>query len=288
MRKMRIRIIGACLLLLASSCGDGKKDRNLSGKPVEEIDSLAAVPDTMRAEVPDEEQDVPAAADESFADFFYNFATDEKLQLSRVVFPLPYYTTDGKQRIEKKDWVHDPLFSQEDSYTVLFDTPDDMEVEKDTTATSVKVEWIYLTAGKIKRYYFERLKGRWKLEAIDYADMPKADEDKEDFFEFYARFASDSLFQRSRLHDPLKFVTADPDDEFQVLETTMEPGQWFAFQPVLPREKLTNVNYGQRVNQDSDTKVMEMKGFGNGFNNTLYFERRRGSWKLMQFEDLSD
>ena len=50
----------------------------------------------------------------------------------------------------------------------------------------------------------------------------------------------------------------------------------------------TNVNYGQNENVHSNTKVIEMKGFGNGFNNTLYFERRHGLWKLMQFEDLSD
>ena len=40
---------------------------------------------------------VPATADESFADFFYNFASDEKLQLSRIVFPLPYYTMEKKE-----------------------------------------------------------------------------------------------------------------------------------------------------------------------------------------------
>ena len=114
------------------------------------------------------------------------------------------------------------------------------------------------------------------------------DTGKEDFFEFYERFANDSVFQLSRLHEPLKFVTADPEDEFQILETTLEAGQWFAFQPVLPRENLTNVNYGQNENVHSNTKVIEMKGFGNGFNNTLYFERRHGLWKLMQFEDLSD
>ena len=44
----------------------------------------------------------------------------------------------------------------------------------------------------------------------------------------------------------------------------------------------------QNENVHSNTKVIEMKGFGNGFNNTLYFERRHGLWKLMQFEDLSD
>ena len=59
----------------------------------EEIDSLTAPPDTTEAMAAGEEEPmVPATADESFADFFYNFASDEKLQLSRIVFPLPYYT----------------------------------------------------------------------------------------------------------------------------------------------------------------------------------------------------
>lgn len=60
-----------------------------------------------------------------------------------------------------------------------------MEAEKDTTATSVKIEWIYLKTNKIKRYYFERLKGLWKLEAIDFADMPENEDSKESFYEFY-------------------------------------------------------------------------------------------------------
>lgn len=288
---MRILWFGVCLLmLLVSSCEGGKKKKASFETIAEEADSLVAASDTTELDaVVQEESMVPATADESFADFFYNFANDEKLQLSRIVFPLPYYTTDSKMHIEKADWKHDPLFSREESYTVIFDNPEDMEMEKDTTMTSVKVEWIYLKESKIKRYYFERLKGLWKLEAIDYADMPKEEDGREDFYEFYDRFANDSVFQLSRLHEPLKFVTADPEDEFQILETTLEPGQWLAFQPVLPHERLTNVNYGQNGNDlQSNTKVIEMKGFGNGFNNTLYFERRRGLWKLMQFEDLSD
>lgn len=286
---MRKLIIGVCLLVLISSCGGGKKKINPFETLTEEIDSITAVTDT--ADVVEEileEPMVPVTADESFADFIYNFAIDQKLQMSRIVFPLPYYNMDSKEHIEKAHWKHDPLFSQLESYTVLFDKVSDIELEKDTTSTSVKVEWIYLKTNKIKRYYFERLKGLWKLEAIDFADMPTGDGKQEDFFEFYDRFANDSVFQQSRLNDPLKFVTVDPEDEFQILETTLESGQWFAFQPVLPREFLTNVNYGQGENAKSRTKVIEIKGFGNGFNNTLYFERRNGLWKLVQFEDLSD
>ena len=71
----------------------------------EEIDSLTATPDTTEAMAAVEEEPmVPATADESFADFFYNFASDEKLQLSRIVFPLPYYTMEKKEHIEKEQW----------------------------------------------------------------------------------------------------------------------------------------------------------------------------------------
>ena len=94
---MKKLIIGVCLLVLISSCGGGKKKIDPFEMLTEEIDSLAAVPDTVEVmEVVEEEPMVPATADESFADFIYNFAIDEKLQVSRIVFPLPYYTMDKK------------------------------------------------------------------------------------------------------------------------------------------------------------------------------------------------
>ena len=99
---MKKLIIGVCLLVLISSCGGGKKKIDPFEMLTEEIDSLAAVPDTVEVmEVVEEEPMVPATADESFADFIYNFAIDEKLQVSRIVFPLPYYTMDKKEHIEK-------------------------------------------------------------------------------------------------------------------------------------------------------------------------------------------
>lgn len=54
------------------------------------------------------------------------------------------------------------------------------------------------------------------------------------------------------------------------------------------KERLTNIHYGQRESSDSNTKIIDFKGFGNGFCNTLYFERKNGQWRLDKFEDLSD
>ena len=285
---MKRLIIGCCLLMLMASCGGGKKKADPFAALTEQIDSIKVHPDSIQDSTVVVEEQVPAAADESFADFFYNFASDEAFQRTRVVFPFSLYKGKQVTRIKKADWKFDPLFSREPAYTVLFDKEEDMEIEKDTSLHSVQVDWIFLTDRRIKRYYFQRKKDSWFLEAINVEKLPNEEDGKEDFYAFYERFSRDSLFQQERLHDPLKFVTADPEDEFQILETTLEQGQWFAFRPPMMKGRMTNVHYGQPENIHSDYKVVEFKGFGNGFSNTLYFERYGGVWKLMRFEDLSD
>lgn len=287
LNSMKKLFVAICLLGWMTSCGGGKKNAE-----TQELDMMAdtmeAVMDTLLLEEVEEEPVIPISADESFADFLYHFALDEKLQLRRVIFPLPYYMDNRKDSILKEEWKHDPLFSQQEFYTMLFDNLEDSELEKDTASTSVRIELIDLKANKMKRYYFERLYGWWKLEAIDDASMIKEEMAQEDFYEFYERFANDSVFQSERVVEPLLFVAPDPDDEFQILETTIEKEQWFAFQPKLPRDFLTNINYGQRLNKNSRTRVIELRGFGNGFSNTLYFRCRNGEWKLTRFEDLSN
>ena len=285
---MKKLIVGICLLGCLCACNGGKKSTDTTDVQMELVDSIETVADTLWIEEVEEEPIIPASADESFADFLYNFALDERLQLRRIIFPLPYYMDSRKDSIVKENWVHDPLFSQQEFYTMLYDRLDDAELEKDTASTSVRIEWIDLKDRKMKRYYFERLYGWWKLEAIDDATMPKEETGQEDFFEFYERFANDSLFQAERVVDPLPFVAPDPEDDFQILETTIQKSQWFAFQPKLPRKHLTNVNYGQRLEQKSRTRIIELRGFGNGFSNTLYFRCRNGIWKLTRFEDLSN
>lgn len=285
---MKKLIIGVCLLIGMASCGGGKKHSPAQEVLMESVDSVGWMADSLLVEEVEEEPEVSVYAENSFADFLYNFATSEKFQLRRILFPLPYYMDNQKDSIEKEEWVHDPLFSQHEFYTMLYDDLDDVEMEKDTASTSVRIEWIDLKMKKMKRYYFERLYGWWKLEAIDDAVMPVEDTGQEDFYAFYERFANDSLFQAERVADPLPFVAPDPDDDFQILETTIQKSQWFTFQPKLPNEFLTNINYGQRLNQDSRTRIIELRGFGNGFSNTLYFRCRNGEWKLTRFEDFSN
>lgn len=282
---------GCCLLGLMASCGGGKKRMDPFEALTKQMDSVqqpVAVDTLPAVQELVKEEPVPVTADESFADFFYNFASDESFQRSRIVFPISYYKGDQVIRTTKEDWTFDPLFSHYPAYTALFDNEEDMEMEKDTSVHSVQIDWMYLADRKIKRYYFERINNSWFLEAINMENLPHSEDDGEDFFSFYLEFSSDSLFQQQRMHHPLAFVTADPEDEFQIIETTLDAGQWAAFRPPLVKGWLSNVHYGQPDALSSNHKIVEFKGFGNGFNNALYFEQRRGEWRLVKFEDLSD
>ena len=287
--EMRILIVLIVLFGCMCACGGGKNKSEITEAVVVEVDSTITMEDSASDdEWIDEEPELPEKADESFDDFLYNFLVDSQLQITRIVFPLPYYTDDHKDSITNETWEYDQIFSGLESYAVLFDRQSDMELEKDTSQVSIKIDRRDMKSHRLKRYYFERIKGEWMLEAIDDAVIPSADSESEEFFSFYERFVNDSLFQTERVVDPLPFVTIDPDDEFHVLETTLEKGQWFAFQPTLSKDVLAHIYYGQRLSENSSTRIMEFKGVGNGFYNVLYFQRRNGLWKLIKFEDLGD
>lgn len=281
---MKKLIAGVAVFVFLASCGNRKANIDPFASLTYEVDSVRHHADSASyAKLP--EEPVPTEVDESFDDFVYNFASDDALQRQRIKFPLSYYKEDEKISIGKKAWKHDALFTKQHYYTLLFDREEDMELVGDTSLTSVQVEWFFMKKRMLKRYYFERIKGAWILEAINL--RPVKEDEGTDFIDFFSRFASDSLFQSHHVVDPLVFVTPDPDDDFSILETTIGRNQWFAFKPELPTDRLSNINYGQRNNGDSSTKILALKGIGNGFSNILYFRRRSGEWELYKFEDTS-
>lgn len=276
------------VLALCVACGGSSQKKEPFAALTKMVDSLRRenIVDTMQITQVKPEVPRPIEADELFDDFIFNYASDDKLQRQRIVFPLPYYNEDTPMKIDKDEWKHDYLFSKLNYYTLLFDNEDDMDMVGDTSLTSVQVEWIYPITRKVKRYYFERIKGMWMLEAINVRVIAEENA-QESFVDFYSRFASDSVYQREHVRNPLAFITIDPDDEFSILETTLDVDQWFAFRPVLPTDSLSNINYGQRNEDLSSTKILKVNGIGNGFSNIFYFRRRGEHWELYKYEDTS-
>ena len=266
------------------SCGNRKTKMDPFATITEMVDSAGHEADTLQqAEVKEEPE--PLEADELFDDFIFNYASDEALQRARTEFPLPYYNRDTPSKIEERFWKHDYLFTKQNYYTLLFDRESDMDMVGDTALKSVQVEWIYLKTRMVKKYYFERKQGMWMLEAINLRHIE--DGEGENFVDFYTRFVTDSLYQSEHIANPLQFVTIDPDDEFAILETTLDVNQWYAFRPSLPADKLSNINYGQKNEDNSNTKILKVNGIGNGYSNVFYFRRRGGEWKMYKYEDTS-
>lgn len=272
------------VLILFCACDHKKKKMDLFEPLTELMDSAKIQGDSTNIEQP--RGPVPMQADESFNDFFYNFASDPVLQAQRIVFPLPYYSNNVISKINEKHWKYDPLYVALDFYSLIFDKESDMDIAQDTALNSVQFEWIYMNTAMMKKYYFERRNGAWMLEAINL--HPIEENENKEFINFFHQFVNDSIFQSEHIADPLVFVTVDPDDDFSIIETTLDLNQWLAFMPPLPKHRLTNINYGQSSSKDSPYKILALKGVGNGFSNILYFERSGNTWKLHKFEDLSD
>lgn len=276
----------ACLLLilLLPSC-KGNNSKVSQEDNVSMHDTMAQVVD-----IPDvETEDVvvtPARVDELFDDFIWNFTSNEKLQRRRIGFPLPIVTAEGTQLIDKDDWEYDLLISEEPTYTLVFDNEDELDKEGDTSLESAEVEWVYLDTKMRQRYFFNRNHGAWELDSISLMPLPSGDKD-EGFVDFYRSFATDSIYQLEHITNPIGFVTLDPDDEFSILETTMGISQWFAFRPELPKDRLTNINYGQANDDLSRQKILKVNGFEDGSSIILYFRKRGNEWEMYKFEDTS-
>ena len=152
---------GVTVLVLFASCGNSNKtDADPFASITHLVDSaMVNKTDSIDREKTSDEPK-PIEADESFDDFIYNFASDDALQRQRVVFPLPYYNGERASKIDRKYWKHDDLFAKQSYYTLLFDREEDMDLVGDTSLTSVQVEWIFVKKRMVKKYYFERLKGR--------------------------------------------------------------------------------------------------------------------------------
>jgi hypothetical protein len=105
----------------------------------------------------------PLADDELIDDFLFNFASNRKLQMERVLFPLLTVKGNDTTRVDMNRWKMERFFMRQDFYTVLFDNERQMELVRDTSVSEAKVEKIYFNTGAVVQYMFRRIKGAWLL-----------------------------------------------------------------------------------------------------------------------------
>lgn len=243
------------------------------------VDSVVADTQTVDStEKLIEETPMPKAADELFDDFVFNFAANRKLQMKRVHFPLPVYHNDKLVKsIGKRAWKMEHFFMHQDYYTLIFDNQKQVNLVKDTAINHVVVEKVFYAKKTVQQFLFNRINGQWMMTSINY--KPMYSNKNASFLKFYGKFATDSTFQAEHLHNPVKFVGPDPDDDFSTMTGDIEPETWPAFAPKLPSSMIYNIIYGQKYNE-SNQKIFVIRGIANGLETELTFKRIGGKWML--------
>ena len=245
------------------------------------VDSVVADTQTVDStEKLIEETPMPKAADELFDDFVFNFAANRKLQMKRVHFPLPVYHNDKLVKsIGKRAWKIEHFFMHQDYYTLIFDNQKQMNLVKDTAINHVVVEKVFYAKKTVQQFLFNRINGEWMMTSINY--KPMYSNMNASFLKFYGQFATDSTFQAEHLHNPVKFVGPDPDDDFSTMSGDIEPETWPAFAPQLPHGMIYNIIYGQKY-AESNQKIFVIRGIANGMETILTFKRIHGKWMLIK------
>ena len=269
--------IVACMICFSSAGCSDKKPTVVADSDSVQTDSLEAITDTLDqiiAEAP-----MPKAADELFDDFFFNFAANRKLQMKRIVFPLPIVNGSDTTFVPKKRWKMEHFFMHQDFYTLIFDNLRQMNVVKDTTIGHVVVERINLPRRHVRQYVFDRMSGQWMMTTVVNTTMHN--NQNASFLSFYHKFVNDTTFQVASINDPLEFTGPNPDDDFGSMEGILAPEQWLSFAPELPNSTIYNILYGQKYSE-SNQKIFVIRGIANGLETELTFRRKGGHWKLMK------
>lgn len=280
MKKLSFLSVLLAVLIVVCFTSVGCSDK----KPAQVHDSTSVdsvVADTQTVDSTEkliEETPMPKAADELFDDFVFNFAANRKLQMKRVHFPLPVYHNDKLVKsIGKRAWKMEHFFMHQDYYTLIFDNQKQMNLVKDTAIDHVVIEKVFYAKKTVQQFLFNRINGEWMMTSINY--KPMYTNMNASFLKFYGHFATDSAFQAKHLHNPVKFVGPDPDDDFSTMSGDIEPETWPAFAPQLPHGMIYNIIYGQKY-AESNQKIFVIRGIANGMETILTFKRVHGKWML--------
>ncbi len=273
--------IPAIAVVFSMTSCQGEKEKNSTSETLTE----SAAPVVLTTDYREVEAN---KTDFVFDDFLLTYATDSATQWQRTRFPLPYIVDGLHKEIPAERWEMDPLYSVEDSYTLLFNTEEDMDLPTRTDLQESTFEWIDPDKDRVKQYIFRRNEHTaWILDAI--AEMPLIQNPNAEFLTFYAQFVNDPEFRRDHVRRKVVFITnfTDDNDGFNMDNFTVDADQWLAWDVLPPLHKLSNIVYGPSTEDKEPTlKIMCIKSLDGAFFKALYFRKHPVlGWQLFKYED---
>ena len=196
------------ICVVAIACG--ACDRKKTEKTGAETDTLV-IPVTVADTLVEEEtldtlsfssvrEKYFSGEDGIFEEFVYEFFSDTLMQKHRIRFPLSYVGKGEERQLGEQDWASSALFALPDIYHTLFEHDAEMDVERDTSMQKVNLECVDVKGGLVRIFFFEKQDGHWLLLRVREQDFSSYKH--REFFTFYHRFATDSLFSESSCERP--------------------------------------------------------------------------------------
>lgn len=249
-----------------------------------QCDTLEQNADTLLLDLETIDTPLPETVDELFNDFLFSFDQSNRLQRTRIQFPLRVIDADGNVHyLQQNEWQHHFLLLHQDFCTVLWNSRRQMELAQDTSVCEARVDQIYLHSRQIESFVFQRdsINGLWML--TEQCQVPFEHTDLASFLDFYREFATDSVFQRHHVADPLSYITSDEED-YERIRGNINTEQWFEFQPDIPKDVLVHIAYGQTYS-NRQRMLLQLRGISDGLQALLVFQRDGNSWRLTELEN---
>ncbi len=220
---------------------------------------------------------------EAFNDFFFTFLNNKRFQADRVKFPLPISDDSGERTISSgkafRSYFNWPDINE---FCVLASSEEEIkDFQNDPDCKQVELQIINLPENMVRYFRFSRDAAEWQL---DSAGEQAPSGDYADFLRFYNRFVTDSLFQQSSLAAQIEYRQTDYEEEAQDVEGTLEAYQWNTFRPELPHEQITNMVFGQRL-EDMNQVVLIHCGIADGMMDVFTFSKKDGHWLLVGYNN---
>lgn len=106
---------------------------------------------------------------ERFEEFFSRFRQDSSFQVSRIRFPLPWYSQAeaGAHQLARATWQFEPFYTAQETVTQVFDN-----FAMRLADTDERVYALIGVASDIRQnFFFRRLGGRWFLVRVEDLSM---------------------------------------------------------------------------------------------------------------------
>ena len=224
----------------------------------------------------------PSKADELFDDFLYNFMRNRKFQQARVDFPLPHIVDSTHTTIDRKDWKHQSLYVKDELFMTLHSSKKTLGLSHDPKVGEVVIQELDIPQQRITSYNFQRVEGEWRLTSLETGSVDEEAGADTDFMKFYCRFAASPEFQRAHLAGTIQAKYFD-DDELVQRNGTMSAAEAEEHLPILPTDRIVNVNYGQK-NDAGNTRILSINSSAGDMSTQLTFRKQAKDWMLTAFE----